>query len=451
MAKSKKSQRRANGSGSVFQRKNGKWAGAITIGYDDSGVQKKKVVYGNTREEVEEKLKMLDNRIKSNSFEKLENSSAAELMREWLVVFKKNVVLPKTFYGDLIIFTKHIEPHLKNLRIQDVDDIVIQQILNKMIDADYSLSMVKKVKFLFNNFLDYAEAAKWIAYNPSHRVQVRIKDKKIYTGQNKYKALTPEKRTEFLKTLDEDPKKFLKALCYTLMFSGLRIGEALGLQWKNVDLVNKTINVEQAANLVPKFDKNLKAKMITQIGGTKTACSIRELPLPDILVEVLGEWKVKQENFGKELGKDFISPNSFVFCADDGGVRTYNSCRLSFNRFKKAHNFENLKITFHGLRHTFSNMLFEANENPKVIQQLLGHKDVRTTISVYNSVDKDYVRKSTQVFNNMFKVENPKFVNQEEPNTNETHYDEMSDQELEQMLKEIERAQRRKKQKDFEM
>ena len=144
-------------------------------------------------------------------------------MREWLVVFKKNVVLPKTFYGDLIIFTKHIEPHLKNLRIQDVDDIVIQQILNKMIDADYSLSMVKKVKFLFNNFLDYAEAAKWIAYNPSHRVQVRIKDKKTYTGQNKYKALTPEKRTEFLKTLDEDPRKFLKALCYTLMFSGLRV------------------------------------------------------------------------------------------------------------------------------------------------------------------------------------------------------------------------------------
>ena len=451
MAKSKKSQRRANGSGSVFQRKNGKWAGAITIGYDDNGVQKKKVVYGNTREEVEEKLKMLDNRIKSNSFEKLENSSAAELMREWLVVFKKNVVLPKTFYGDLIIFTKHIEPHLKNLRIQDVDDIVIQQILNKMIDADYSLSMVKKVKFLFNNFLDYAEAAKWIAYNPSHRVQVRIKDKKTYTGQNKYKALTPEKRTEFLKALDEDPRKFLKALCYTLMFSGLRIGEALGLQWKNVDLVNKTINVEQAANLVPKFDKNLKAKMITQIGGTKTACSIRELPLPDILVEVLGEWKVKQENFGKELGKDFISPDSFVFCADDGGVRTYNSCRLSFNRFKKAHNFQDLKITFHGLRHTFSNMLFEANENPKVIQQLLGHKDVRTTISVYNSVDKDYVRKSTQVFNDMFKVENPKFVNQEELNSNETHYDEMSDQELEQMLKEIERAQRRKKQKDFEM
>ena len=97
MAKNKKSRRRANGSGSVFQRKNGKWAGAITIGYDESGVQKKKVVYGSTREEVEEKLKMLDNRIKSNSFEKLENSSAAELMREWLVVFKKNVVLPKTF------------------------------------------------------------------------------------------------------------------------------------------------------------------------------------------------------------------------------------------------------------------------------------------------------------------------------------------------------------------
>ena len=63
----------------------------------------------------------------------------------------------------------------------------------------------------------------------------------------------------------------------------------------------------------------------------------------------------------------------------------------------------NYNIHFHGLRHTFSNMLFEMNENPKVIQQLLGHRDVKTTITVYNSVDSEYIRQTTDKFNERVK------------------------------------------------
>ena len=56
-------------------------------------------------------------------------------------------------------------------------------------------------------------------------------------------------------------------------------------------------------------------------------------------------------------------------------------------------------IGFHGLRHTFSNMLFEMNENPKVIQQLLGPCDVETKITVYNSVNSEYIREATDRVN----------------------------------------------------
>lgn len=52
-------------------------------------------------------------------------------------------------------------------------------------------------------------------------------------------------------------------------------------------------------------------------------------------------------------------------------------------------------VIIHVLRHTFSNMHFEMNENPKVIKQLLGHRDVKTTIIVYNSVDSEYIRNTT--------------------------------------------------------
>ncbi len=70
---------------------------------------------------------------------------------------------------------------------------------------------------------------------------------------------------------------------------------------------------------------------------------------------------------------------------------------------KDRHQLTKCNIHFHGLRHTFSNMLFEMNENPKVIQQLLGHRDVKTTITVYNSVDSEYIRQTTDKFNERVK------------------------------------------------
>lgn len=84
-------------------------------------------------------------------------------------------------------------------------------------------------------------------------------------------------------------------------------------------------------------------------------------------------------------------------------MRTYSGCRIIFDRFKRRNGLDKYNIHFHGLRHTFSNMLFEMNENPKVIQQLLGHRDVKTTITVYNSVDSEYVRQTTEKFNEKLK------------------------------------------------
>ena len=55
-------------------------------------------------------------------------------------------------------------------------------------------------------------------------------------------------------------------------------------------------------------------------------------------------------------------------------------------------------------------MLFEANQNPKVIQALLGHKSVKTTLTTYNSVDKSYFGQATEVFNNQFKSQREKSV-----------------------------------------
>ena len=103
-------------------------------------------------------------------------------------------------------------------------------------------------------------------------------------------------------------------------------------------------------------------------------------------------------------------------------------------------------------------MLFELNENPKVIQQLLGHKDVKTTITVYNNVNSDYVKESTNRLNDRLNeneiLRKQNNQNKDEQEEKKSKLENLSDEDfdlmLEEMLKE-QKERKRKREKDFEM
>ena len=157
----------------------------------------------------------------------------------------------------------------------------------------------------------------------------------------------------------------------------------------------------------------------------------------------LGKKQTNREKTNKNVTVELTAPTSYVFANDDGSVRTYSGYRMVFDRFKRRHDLDKYNIHFHGLRHTFSNMLFEMNENPKVIQQLLG----KTTITVYNSVNSDYVREATDRLNT-------KIQEKQKEQVEEFSKDEMTDEEIERQIRELEKLQECKrliKEKDFEM
>ena len=382
-------------------------------------------------------------------------------MNEWLMVFKKSAVTPRTFEDIIRNFKLHIEPQIGNMKVYEVDTFVVQKVLNNLIDQDYSVNTIKKNKHLISQFFEHAIDNKWVLQNPTNRVQVRAKDK-AQGKKEKYKALPPEVRIKFLEALNKDEANFIKPFCICLMFSGLRIGEALAKTWGNVDFENKTLKVEQAITQEPKFDSNGKVKSRTTIiGTTKTTCSIREIPIADIVVQTLQDWREKQilrEKNNKNVTGDLTSRNAFIFANDDGTIRTYSGTKQIFERFKRRNDLTKYHIGFHGLRHTFSNMLFEKNENPKVIQQLLGHRDVKTTITVYNNVNSDYVKESTNRLNDRLNeneiLRKQNNQNKEEQEEKKSKLENLSDVDFDLMLEEMlkERKERKcKREKDFEM
>ncbi len=428
--------RRANNEGSIFQRQDGRWVGMISLGYDDDGKQKRKAVYGKSKIEVSKKLAELTNRIVSDNYEYVENNTLGTLMKDWLMVFKKSQVSARTFENNITKFNNYILPKIGGMKIDEVSTIVIQKMLNEMQEQDLSLDYVKKTKFLLGQFFEYAVESKFVIDNPVRKVKVKTQEHKVYK-KTEYKAIPVEVRNEFVEVLNKH--LFLKPLCYVMMFAGLRTGETLALQWKDIDFTNKTISVERASTNVPKFDENgkvIERKIV--VGDTKTVCSKRVVPMPDILVEALKEYLQIQ----KDKNINLVTKESLIFGNDNGELRSYGGTKKIFYRFLKSNILDKYHIHFHTLRHTFSNTLFEADQNPKVVQQLLGHKDVKTTITTYNSVDKSYFDKATNVFNEQYAVN-------EQNNLNDIDDDEL-DKELERLLKEKE-ERRRKRQKDFEM
>lgn len=340
-----------------------------------------------------------------------ETKNFGQLCQEWLLVFKKASVAPRTFEGILSLYNRHIKSKVGGLKLKQVTPAIVQTLINNLMAEGYSVATCKKIKFAIGQFFEYATLNGWAENNPVEKVKIRNKDIKNFL-QEKYKAMPPEIRQQFLKALE--PCNFLKTVCMLGMMAGLRIGEILALRWQNINFKNKFIAVSHSITQVAKFDD--KGKIISKstiIGHTKTSASVREIPIPDVLIETLKQWQSLQskislknkEEQNLQSEQNLSAEESLVF-SDNGSVKTYSSVRHTFNKFLKKHNLHKYGIQFHTLRHTYSSMLFETGENPKIIQALLGHKSVNTTLTVYNNIDKSYFKQATDRINNLFDNQN---------------------------------------------
>ena len=117
----------------------------------------------------------------------------------------------------------------------------------------------------------------------------------------------------------------------------------------------------------------------------KTRTSQRTIQAPDLVLDKLREWM--RYVAGKKGGLDTLVPDGFVFVSTRTmGMRTYSGFRASYRHFLTRNGFEAEGMNLHRFRHTYASMLLEQEINPKIVQKLLGHRDVTTTLSVYTHV-----------------------------------------------------------------
>ncbi len=158
------------------------------------------------------------------------------------------------------------------------------------------------------------------------------------------------------------------------LFTGMRRGEVVALRWRNVDLAGKVIAVRESIEETKEHGPQFKT--------TKTKNGVRDITLPDIVVETLTEHRRAQLESRFRLGQGKPPADALVFPSDDGGPQYPRN--LS-GEWKEACKLVGLDppVTFHALRHTHASQLIDAGIDVVKISKRLGHANPTITLQVY--------------------------------------------------------------------
>lgn len=397
MAKKKLELRREKNIGSLYQNKSGKWIAVADFGRDNEGKRiRKQVYYGNSKEEAESAVQKANKQkliLRQESF----TNSFCSLMKHWLLSYKQPTVTSRTFENDMSHYRNHIENELKDLAITEVTVSKLQVVLKKIKGKEPR----RKTKYLLNQFYNYAVVERLTEYNPIPAIDISVrKTENVLETEETYKAIKPEYREKFFKALEQH--NFLKSLCLVAYFSGMRIGEILGLRWQDVDFDNKILNIEHAITFEVEFDATGKRiDKHTILSNTKTKSSRAKLPMSNALAETLQEWKQHQKEHSIKIGNALTNGKNFVFGNDNGDMRTYYGTRTILNRFLEKNGLADKGIHFHAIRHTFGDVLRSKNWSLYDIQKMLRHSKASTT-EIYLSMEHNPALKLKSEIENAF-------------------------------------------------
>ena len=230
-----------------------------------------------------------------------------------------------------------------------------------------------------NVIFEYAEKQEIITKNPMDKVDGPKREKKPV------EALTQEQAARFFQLLSDCPLDF-HCILYLLITTGIRRGECMGLQWKDIDEKACTISIERNVSYTPESG--------VVVSTPKTAHSVRTIPIMPSTLNLLQQWReqTEREHPNTILKEAFLFPKGDdVFAARDP-----NSVTRRVKRFMKNNDFPDLSP--HDLRHSCATLLLSQGADIKSVQEILGHADASTTLNFYVKADLKQMQAATEKF-----------------------------------------------------
>lgn len=273
----------------------------------------------------------------------------------------------------------HIAPVLGARRLNQLTTPMIEEFRDSMLDNGKSRSMAKRVLGSLSALIKEAKRVGYVAQNVAHGVTVKR------SGREKPPVVPPtkEQMREIIKAASgEGARPMDKALTLVLIFAGLRASEVRGLAWRNVNLVDGTITIDQRADF-----KNI-------IGPPKSKSGFRTIPLPPMVVTALKRWKLQCAAseiglvFPSDKGTPIFHPNLSLRYLEPLLARAgMAKVKLDANG-KPVVEDDNQPVlegmfTLHDFRHACASLWIEQRVPPKRVQTWMGHHSIQVTFDTY--------------------------------------------------------------------
>lgn len=354
--------RRGNSEGTIYQGKDGRWRGEVSLGYKPDGKPRRKILYGRTRAEVSEDLKKLLRNQQLGYDLRPTRMTLRAFLETWLVEVATPKLKPATIQSYTWLIRDHISPSIGNKLLESLTPRDIQMCVNQMLAKDLSPRSAMHGLATLRSAL--GTALKWQLVHRNAAALVDAPRFKRYKPQ----TLTTDQARELVKATVGNR---LSALYTVALAVGLRLGEALALSWEDVDLEKRSLRVRRSL-------QRIRGKL--QFIETKSEHSNRSLRLPDVCVSSLVRHAAAQSEERMLAGSKWIE-SGLCFTSRFGTPLDGPNVTHQFQRLLKLSCLP--KMRFHDLRHCAAVLLISQGVHPRTVMEILGHSQIAITMNLY--------------------------------------------------------------------
>ena len=346
-----------------------------------TGKQVYTTISAPTKKELKQKREFKINEFKENGYTRYKSVTVKnyrELSELWLKNHKLEVK-PQTYSQTVSELKTHLLPVFGNVRVEKITLPMVQVFVNKIANNPNLGSVSLKIILSINKrILKYAVNLQLITVNPADNIIVP-KNKKNISQKKELKYFETNQLKQFKDYLDKLPNTFRnyyhKTLYDTLLATGLRIGEAVALEWSDIDLDNGYIDVNKTL---------VWSRMETN--SPKSMAGYRKIPIDRNTVLMLRLYKARQHQcfiehgYGGKMAEHVFSNGLHAYPSREGLQKTLTKhLKLAGLPY----------LTLHAFRHTHASLLLNAGISYKELQHRLGHATLAMTMDTYSHLSKE--------------------------------------------------------------